>query len=127
MLVAWVVKIVPTGKEFDKRRAEARALRLRVARALTGSTISDDALIIGIGGRMEMRNKGIYMYLETMARLNACEELTRDVVALSTFPLGPIMAVATFRSASRQTSRSGALRLPTLISHTICATSTTMQ
>ena len=77
---------VPTGKEFDKRRAEARALRLRVARALTGSTISDDALLIGIGGRMEMRNKGIDMFLETMARLNACEELTRDVIAFIDVP-----------------------------------------
>ena len=77
---------VPTGKEFDKRRAEARALRLRVARALTGSTISDDALLIGIGGRMEMRNKGIDMFLETMARLNACEDLTRDVIAFIDVP-----------------------------------------
>ena len=35
---------------------------------------------------MEMRNKGIDMFLESMARLNACEELTRDVVAFIDVP-----------------------------------------
>lgn len=77
---------VPVGKLFDERRAEARALRLRVARALTGCTISDDALIIGIGGRMEMRNKGIDLFLETMARLNANDDLERDVIAFIDVP-----------------------------------------
>ena len=77
---------VPTGKDFDKRRAVARAARLRVARALTADKISDDALIIGIGGRMEMRNKGIDLFLETMARLNASSELERDVVAFIDVP-----------------------------------------
>ncbi|MBQ7947943.1 MAG: glycogen/starch synthase [Bacteroidaceae bacterium] len=77
---------VPTGKEFAAKREKARAARLRVAAALTGDTISDDALIIGIGGRMEMRNKGIDMFLEAMARLNSSEELTRDVVAFIDVP-----------------------------------------
>ena len=76
---------VPTGKAFDAKRKVARDARLRVARALTGDTVSDDALIIGIGGRMEMRNKGIDMFLETMARLNACG-LERDVVAFVDVP-----------------------------------------
>ena len=77
---------VPEKNEFDARRAQARSARLRVARALTGSEISDDAIIIGIGGRMEMRNKGIDMFLETMARLNGCNELERDVVAFIDVP-----------------------------------------
>ena len=77
---------VPTGKDFTAKREKARAARLRVAAALTGDTISDDALIIGIGGRMEMRNKGIDMFLEAMARLNSSEELTRDVVAFIDVP-----------------------------------------
>ena len=77
---------VPIGKDFAAKREKARAARLRVAAALTGDTISDDALIIGIGGRMEMRNKGIDMFLEAMARLNSSEELTRDVVAFIDVP-----------------------------------------
>ena len=77
---------VPTGKDFTAKRDQARAARLRVAAALTGDKISDDALIIGIGGRMEMRNKGIDMFLEAMSRLNISEELTRDVVAFIDVP-----------------------------------------
>ena len=77
---------VPTGKTFAEKREAARAARLRVASALTGDAIADDALIIGIGGRMEMRNKGIDMFIEAMAKLNACEELERDVVAFIDVP-----------------------------------------
>ncbi len=77
---------VPVGKEFAAKRKIARDARLRVARALTGDTISDDAIIIGTGGRMEMRNKGIDMFLESMARLNACEDMNRDVVAFVDVP-----------------------------------------
>ena len=77
---------VPVGKAFTAKRKKAREARLRVAAALTGDTIADDAIIIGIGGRMEMRNKGIDMFLESMARLNACEELGRDVVAFIDVP-----------------------------------------
>ena len=77
---------VPAGKEFNAKRKVARDIRLRVARALTGDYISDDALIINLGGRMEMRNKGIDMFLESMARLNACAELDRDVVAYIDVP-----------------------------------------
>ena len=77
---------VPAGKEFNAKRKVARDIRLRVARALTGDSISDDALIINLGGRMEMRNKGIDMFLESMARLNACEGLDRDVVVYIDVP-----------------------------------------
>ena len=77
---------VPAGKEFNAKRKVARDIRLRVARALTGDSISDDALIINLGGRMEMRNKGIDMFLESMARLNACAELDRDIVAYIDVP-----------------------------------------
>ncbi len=77
---------VPADNDFDKKRQAARAKRLRVASALTGDTISDDALIIGIGGRMEMRNKGIDMFIDVMAKLNACEELDRDVIAFIDVP-----------------------------------------
>ncbi len=77
---------VPTGKAFGEKRAAARAARLRVAAALTGDTIADNALIIGVGGRMEMRNKGIDMFIDVMAKLNSCEELERDVVAFIDVP-----------------------------------------
>lgn len=77
---------VPAGKEFTKRRNEARDMRLRVVRALTGDNVPEDTIIIGTGGRMEVRNKGIDLFLETMARLQACGDLERDVVAFIDVP-----------------------------------------
>ena len=77
---------VPTGKDFTTKRAAARAARLRVAAALTGDKIADDALIIGIGGRMEMRNKGIDMFIEAMSRLNNESGIERDIVAFIDVP-----------------------------------------
>ena len=77
---------VPTGKDFTTKRAAARAARLRVAAALTGDKIAEDALIIGIGGRMEMRNKGIDMFIEAMSRLNNESGIERDIVAFIDVP-----------------------------------------
>ncbi|MBR5511468.1 MAG: glycogen/starch synthase, partial [Bacteroidaceae bacterium] len=50
---------VPSGASFTSKRKKARKLRIRAAEALTGTKIADDAILIGLGGRMEMRNKGI--------------------------------------------------------------------
>lgn len=110
---------VPVKGEFEKRRAEARAARLRVARALTGSKISDDALIIGIGGRMEMRNKGIDLFLETMARLNSCANLKRDVLAFIDVPAWSDVARGDLqkRLASNENEWTTPMRDPYLTHH----------
>ena len=107
---------VPVGKEFAAKRKIARDARLRVARALTGDTISDDAIIIGTGGRMEMRNKGIDMFLESMARLNACEDMNRDVVAFVDVPAwsGDARADLLERLASEENSWNTPLANPYL-------------
>lgn len=112
---------VPGKDEFETRRAEARAGRLRVARALTGSNIPDDAIIIGIGGRMEMRNKGIDLFLETMARLNACAQLERDVVAFIDVPAWSDVARGDIqkRLASRDSEWNTPMRDPYL-THQLC-------
>ncbi len=112
---------VPSGAEFEKRRAEARAARLRVARALTGDKIADDAIIIGIGGRMEMRNKGIDLFLETMIRLKHCAQLSRDVVAFIDVPAWSDVARGDLqkRLVSGETEWSTPLRDPYL-THNLC-------
>lgn len=64
---------VPVGQEFDDKRAEARALLLNVARALTGRDIPDSSFIIGTSGRCEFRNKGIDLFLDSMGKLSAAK------------------------------------------------------
>ncbi len=77
---------VPSGASFTSKRKKARKLRIRAAEALTGTKISDDALLIGLGGRMEMRNKGIDLFLQAMRGLKDCKELDRDIIAFIDVP-----------------------------------------
>lgn len=77
---------VPSGANFTKKRQAARKLRIRVAEALTGTKIADNALLIGLGGRMEMRNKGIDLFLQSVRGLRDAEQLDRDIIAFIDVP-----------------------------------------
>ncbi len=61
---------VPAKNKFKTARIAARRRMLEVARALTGRDFADDTFIIATSGRCEYRNKGIDVYLDTLARLN---------------------------------------------------------
>ncbi len=77
---------VPTGKNYTAKRKEARAALLNVAEKLTGTRISDDALLVSTSGRYEYRNKGIDVFIEAVNRLRASSDLTREVVAFIMVP-----------------------------------------
>lgn len=67
---------VPTGKAFDKVRADARKRMLSVAAALTGVPFKDDTLIVSTSGRNDYRCKGFDVYLEALSEL--AQKLTRE-------------------------------------------------
>ena len=50
--------------------------------------MSKDALVVGISGRYEFKNKGIDVFIEAMAKLNSCPELNREVLAFILIPGG---------------------------------------
>lgn len=77
---------VPRGAAFTKKRKEARKKLLQVASCLTGTTISDDALIVATSGRYEFRNKGIDVFIEAMNRLRFDSRLEKEVVAFIEVP-----------------------------------------
>lgn len=77
---------VPRGAAFTKKRKEARKKLLQVASCLTGTTISDEALIIATSGRYEFRNKGIDVFIEAMNRLRFDSRLEKEVVAFIEVP-----------------------------------------
>ena len=60
---------VPSGKDFENCRKAARKRLLTVANQLTGSDWKDDTVIVGIGGRYELRNKGIDLFIESLKQL----------------------------------------------------------
>lgn len=76
---------VPSKTKFEAARRSARETLLSVARSLTGRDISDDAFLVATSGRCEYRNKGLDVFLDSMASLSA-KELKRDVVAFVMVP-----------------------------------------
>lgn len=77
---------VPKGAAFAARRRQARKCMLGKAQQLLGKPFSDDALIIGTGGRFEFRNKGFDLLLSALRRLGERRELKREVIAFINVP-----------------------------------------
>ena len=81
---------VPKGSKFNAKRATARKRLLQVASALTGQRYADDTLIVATSGRLEMRNKGIDVYLDAVSSLrNSLKFVSskeRKVIALVLVP-----------------------------------------
>ncbi len=72
-------------KENRKNRQDNRQLLLKVAEQMTGSTLDENTLLIGIGGRYEYRNKGIDVFLESLSQLKL-KLNKRKVVAFLMIP-----------------------------------------
>ena len=81
---------VPKGAAFTALRQAARKRMLKVASALTGEHYPDDTMIVATSGRLEMRNKGIDVYLDTLSSLRDAlgrvTSLHRKVVAFVLVP-----------------------------------------
>ena len=77
---------IPTGRAYQQSRKRARKVLLEVAEMTMGHAIHRDALLIGISGRYEYKNKGIDVFIEAMNRLRKMKELTKDVVAFIMIP-----------------------------------------
>ncbi|EJW94249.1 starch synthase, partial [gut metagenome] len=77
---------VPDGKEYDRKRAEAREALINVAEKLLGCSIDPDALLVSTSGRYEYRNKGIDVFIEAMNRVRTSRRLRREVVAFIMVP-----------------------------------------
>lgn len=81
---------VPKGAQFTRQRKAARKRMLEVASALTGQQFDLNTMIIATSGRLEVRNKGIDIYLDALSSLRGSLErvasLSRKVVAFVLVP-----------------------------------------
>jgi len=77
---------VPDDNVYASRRKEARRLLISAAEKLSGSKISDDALLVSTSGRYEFRNKGIDVFIEAMNHVRVSDKLHREVVAFIMVP-----------------------------------------
>ncbi|MDE7160869.1 MAG: glycogen/starch synthase [Muribaculaceae bacterium] len=73
------------GSKYARLRRESRSSLLEIASAMSGKKYSDDTFIVATSGRNEYRNKGLDIYLDSMAALSA-EDSARDTLALVLVP-----------------------------------------
>lgn len=78
---------VPCGNEYDSKRKIARAKLHQVASALLQQPISEDSLFVLNSGRYEFYNKGIDIFIRSLAELKD-KALNRDIVAFIMVPAG---------------------------------------
>ena len=77
---------IPTGKKYTQKRNEARKTLIAVAEKLIGHSVCSDAMLVGISGRYELKNKGIDLFIEAMNALKKMPGLSKDVVAFVMIP-----------------------------------------
>jgi len=71
----------PKEGEFKICAKTARKKLNEVASLMTGQEIDQNAIMIGISGRYEYKNKGIDIYLDAIAKLNSIKDLEKEVLA----------------------------------------------
>jgi len=77
---------IPKGKNYVTARRKARQKLLSVAEKMLKHTVQHDALLIGISGRYEYKNKGIDVFIDAMNNLRKMSELSKDIVAFIMVP-----------------------------------------
>jgi phosphorylase/glycogen(starch) synthase len=80
-------QIAPEGEALKLLRKESRALLEKVARAMIGEDISEDAMFIGTSGRYEFRNKGLDLFMDSLALLRNIKT-SREIIAFIFVPAG---------------------------------------
>lgn len=77
---------VPKTVKYNKLRKDGRTKLLNVASALTGEKYGDDTFIIATSGRNEYRNKGLDLFLDSMAEIEARIPSDRKALAFVLVP-----------------------------------------
>ena len=77
-----------TDEEYDALRTRARAKLAEVAEAMCGEAVPENALMVGIGGRYEWKNKGIDVFIDALDKLNHADFKGKSVHAFIMIPSG---------------------------------------
>lgn len=77
---------IPKNKAYVQKQSLARKTLLRVSEALLGHSIADDALLVGLSGRYEYKNKGIDVFIDALNNLRHNKYLKKDTIAFIMVP-----------------------------------------
>ena len=75
-------------EEFLKARGIAREALRKTASAMSGTQVPEDAVFMGISGRYEYRNKGIDVFIDSLAKLAAEGYDGKEIHAFIMIPSG---------------------------------------
>ena len=78
----------PQEEQWEVKRKAGREKFLQVAQALLGRPVDENALLVGISGRYEFKNKGIDVFIDAMGRLNRENNLAKEILAFILVPAG---------------------------------------
>lgn len=79
---------VPSAKNFDKKRKEAKKQLHKVAQASVGYSIDENIKMVAISGRYEFRNKGIDAFIDALGTLNRNQKNKEQLLAFILIPAG---------------------------------------
>ncbi|MBC8319605.1 MAG: alpha-glucan family phosphorylase [Bacteroidetes bacterium] len=79
---------VPTGKQFDKKRIDARKKALEIASEHTGTSYPEDTILLITSGRYEYINKGIDLFIKSLSNIQKNKLINKNIVAFITVPAG---------------------------------------
>lgn len=97
---------VPLAEDLVQRRKEAREKILKVASLVTGSTLGSDTFMMVTSGRYEYHNKGLDLFIDAVASLDASLKGDRDFLAVIMVPAyhkGPRKDLADFLNGITET------------------------
>ncbi len=77
-----------TDEEYVALREKSRKCLLTVASAMSGEDVPENAVLVGIGGRYEWKNKGIDVFIDAIDKLNRTEFKGKCVHAFIMIPSG---------------------------------------
>ena len=77
-----------TDEDYNKLHDAARERLIRVATAMSGEEVPQDAIFVGIGGRYEYHNKGIDIFVDSLEKLLKEGHEGRPVQAFIMIPSG---------------------------------------
>ena len=77
---------VPAGRDFTARRKQARQLLLQAASRVLQEDIEQDAFLIGTAGRLEWKNKGIDVFIDSVRNMADRNKTNRHIIAFVMVP-----------------------------------------
>ena len=77
-----------TDEEYEQMREASRKKLVEVASAMCGEEVPENAVLVGIGGRYEWKNKGIDVFIDALDKLNHTDFKGKCVHAFIMIPSG---------------------------------------